>query len=191
MHVSGVTAELTPHDAAKSNSWSVSANPQVRVNGDDGNIRVETGDFTQAKALVKTVGWRIAEDEVRVLEKQAGNRLEIEVKVPSRHVDWHVRREITLELTVPRSAGLELHTGDGNITTHGLEGALRADTGDGNVTATGAKGTIRLHTGDGNINADELDGSLTADTGDGNVTATCDILAFSRQPWRRPDCSWS
>jgi len=151
-------------------SWNVSGNAQVRLNVDDGNIRVETGDFRQVRALVKTVGWRIAEDEVRVLERQAGDSLEIEVKVPSSHMDWHIRREITVELTVPRTAGLDLHTSDGNINTHGAEGSLRADTGDGNVTAIGAKGTIRLRTGDGNIDADELEGSLAADTGDGNVT---------------------
>jgi DUF4097 and DUF4098 domain-containing protein YvlB len=150
-------------------NWNVSANPQVRVNADAGNIRVDASNFTQAKAVLRTVGWRIAEDEVRVLEKQVGNSLEIEVKVPSRQMDWLTHREITLELTVPRGTELDLRTGHGNITTRGLEAALRADTDDGNLTTTGAKGTIRLHTRDGNIIAEELDGSLTADTGDGNL----------------------
>ncbi len=150
-------------------TWSVSENTQIRVNVDDGNIRVEAGDLTRVKALVRTVGWRIADDEVRIHEKQAGNRVELEVKVPSRHMGWSIRREITVELTVPRNAKLDLHTGDGNITTHGVESSLRSDTGDGNVTAVGAKGTIRLHTGDGNLTAEGLDGSLVADTGDGNI----------------------
>ncbi len=150
-------------------TWPVTAAAQVSVNADDGNIRVETGGSTQVKAIVRTVGWRIADDEVRVFEKQSGDRVELELKLPSRRFDIHFRREISIELTVPGNAELDLHTGDGNIATRGVEGTLRSDTGDGNITVVGAKGKIRLHTGDGNINAEELDGSLAADTGDGNL----------------------
>jgi len=150
-------------------TWPVTGAAQVRVYTDDGNIRVDTGDFMQVKAIVKTVGWRISDDQVRVVERQSGDRVELEVKLPSNTNDFHFRREISIELMVPRSAALDVHTGDGNITTHGIEGSLRSDTGDGNIAAVGAKGTIYLHTGDGNINADELDGSLTVDTGDGNL----------------------
>jgi hypothetical protein len=153
-------------------TWQVSGGTQVLVNADDGNIRVEPGSATLVTARIRTSGWHIGDDEVRVLEKQTGNRVELELKVPSRVFSFSFRREISIELTVPRNAELDLHTGDGNITTRGLEGPLRSNTGDGNITIVGGKGTIQLHTGDGNIEADDLDGSLAADTGDGNVEVT-------------------
>jgi DUF4097 and DUF4098 domain-containing protein YvlB len=149
--------------------WGVPANAEVRVNANYGNIRIDAGDFTQIKAFVRTKGWRIAGDEVSVTANQTDKQIELEVKLLHSRKYWQINYEITIELTVPRSATLDLHTDHGNITTHGVEGSLRSDTGDGNIEAVGGKGTIRLHTGDGNINANELDGSLSADTGDGNV----------------------
>ncbi len=150
-------------------TWPVGGAAQVRVIADDGNIRVDAGEASRVKAVVRTIGWRISDDELRVVERQSGDRVEIEVKVPARNFGFRFRREISIELTVPQGTELDLHTGDGNLTTRGIEGSLRADTGDGNITAVGAKGTIYLHTGDGNIHAEELDGSLNADTGDGNL----------------------
>jgi DUF4097 and DUF4098 domain-containing protein YvlB len=149
--------------------WSVPANAQVHVKANFGNIRIDTGDFTQIKAFVRTKGWRIAGDEVSVTANQTDSKIELEVKLLRSRTFWQINYEITIELKVPRSATLDLHTDHGNITTHGVEGSLRSDTGDGNIEAVGGKGTIRLHTGDGNINANELDGSLSADTGDGNL----------------------
>jgi hypothetical protein len=151
-------------------AWPVTGAAQIVLNADDGNIQVEIGDSAQVKAVVRTVGWHIADNEVRITERQNGNRVELELKLPSKTFQFSIRREITIELTVPRVADVDLHTGDGNIMSRGLEGTLRCDTGDGNIAAMGGKGNIRLHTGDGNIHTDELDGSLTADTGDGNVS---------------------
>lgn len=149
--------------------WSVPANAQVHVNANYGNLRIDAGDFIQIKAFVRTKGWRIAGDEVSVTANQTDNKIELEVKLLHGRKYWQIDHEITIELTVPRSATLDLHTDHGNITTHGVEESLRSDTGDGNIEAVGGKGTIRLHTGDGNISANELDGSLSADTGDGNI----------------------
>jgi DUF4097 and DUF4098 domain-containing protein YvlB len=150
--------------------WSVPANAQVHVNANFGNIRTDAGESTQIKAFVRTRGWRIAGDDISVTANQTDNKIELEVKLLQRRTYWQFNYEITIELMVPRSATLDLHTDHGNITTHGIEGSLRSDTGDGNIEAVGGKGTIRLHTGDGNINANELDGSLSVDTGDGNVS---------------------
>jgi DUF4097 and DUF4098 domain-containing protein YvlB len=150
--------------------WTVTGPARIVVNADESNIRVEAVDSNQVKAFVKTVGWRIADNEVRIIERQSGNLIEIELRRPSKSFELRLRHEITIELTVPRSAEADLHTGHGNITTRGVEAALKCDTGDGNIAVTGAKGTIRFHTGDGNIRAEQLDGTVTADTGDGNVT---------------------
>jgi DUF4097 and DUF4098 domain-containing protein YvlB len=149
--------------------WGVPANAQVRVNANYGNVRVNSGESSNVKVDVRTVGWRIAADEVSVTANQVDNRVELEVKLMHPRKYWQVGYEIAVELTIPRTAALDVHTDHGNIRTQGIGGALRSGTGDGNIDAVGGKGTVRLHTGDGNINASELDGALSADTGDGNV----------------------
>jgi len=150
-------------------AWTAAGIARIMVNADDGNIRVQTGDYKEISAKVETVGWRLADDEVRVIANQSGNQFDLVVKVPSRHISFAFQRSIVIGLTVPRSVELDLHTGDGNITTEPIDGSLRADTGDGNITVGAAKGTLRLHTGDGNIIADGLEGSLVSETGDGNI----------------------
>ncbi len=150
-------------------SWNVTGTVQLTVDADDGDIRVETGDSKEVQARIETVGWHINDDEVRIIAAQEGDRINLQVKLPSQRFSISFRRSIAIELRVPRSTELDLRTGDGNITTHAVEGSLRADTGDGNVNVGAANGDIRLHTGDGNITGDELAGALSADTGDGNI----------------------
>jgi len=116
--------------------WTVTGAARIVVNADESNIRVEAVDSNQVKAVVRTVGWRIADNEVRIIERQSGNLIEIELRRPSKSLELRLRHEITIELTVPRSAEADLHTGDGNITTRGVEAALKCDTGDGRVHTT-------------------------------------------------------
>lgn len=148
---------------------NVTGTAQVIVHADDGDIRVDTGDYREVQVRVETVGWRISDDEVRVTADQEGNRVSLQVKLPSHHPSFSFRRSISIELTIPRSSELDLRTGDGNVSTHAIEGSLRAETGDGNVNVGSANGEIRLHTGDGNITGEGLAGALVADTGDGNI----------------------
>ena len=150
-------------------AWNVTGTAQILVSADDGDIRVDAGDSKEVQARVETAGWHISDDEVRIIATQEGNRINLQVKLPNQRFSISFRRSISVELKVPRSAELNLRTGDGNISTHAVEGALRADTGDGNINVGAAKGEIRLHTGDGNITGDGLAGALSADTGDGNI----------------------
>jgi DUF4097 and DUF4098 domain-containing protein YvlB len=150
-------------------AWNVTGTAQIFVDADEGDIRVDTGDYKEVQARIETVGWHISDNEVRVITSQEGNRLNLQVKLPSHHLSISFRRSISIELTIPRNAELDLRTGDGNISTRAVDGALRADTGDGNINVGAANGEIRLHTGDGNITGDGLAGTLAADTGDGNI----------------------
>lgn len=150
-------------------AWTVSGTLQLTVSADDGDIRIDTGDSKEVQARVETAGWRISDDEVRIIADKEGDHLNLQVKVPSRRSGIFFRRSISIELTIPRAAELDLSTGDGNISTHAIDGSLRVETGDGNINVGPANGEIRLHTGDGNITGEELAGALAAQTGDGNI----------------------
>ena len=149
--------------------WIAPANAQIRINAEYGNIRIDAGDFKLVTASVRTARWRIAPDDVNITAKKVDKGIELEVNLRASRKYWQVGYAIDIELTVPRSASLDIHTKHGNITTHGVEGSLRSDTDDGNIEAVGGKGSVQVHTVDGNISANKLDGSISAETGSGNV----------------------
>src|SRR5205823_6615017 len=108
--------------------------------------------------------------EVRIIERQSGDRLDLEARVPNTHWNLGVsRRSLRIELKIPREADLSVRTGDGSVETGNNVGAVDIHTGDGHISVSGAKGDIRLSTGDGHIQATALDGQLDASSGDGHI----------------------
>jgi DUF4097 and DUF4098 domain-containing protein YvlB len=142
--------------------------PDLHVTTDDGSVHIEATDRPMVEAQVTTVGWPIAADGVTITETQAGDRIDIEVRMPRRQWGFSTsHRAITVTLRVPREADLDVRTGDGKVDVEPISGRIRISTGDGSITAHGLQGEVRLHTGDGAIRATGLDGRLEADTGDG------------------------
>jgi DUF4097 and DUF4098 domain-containing protein YvlB len=57
-----------------------------------------------------------------------------------------------MELEETGSGDVDLHTGSGNITARGVQGALRAEAGSGDITAEGTQtGAWEIRTGSGNV----------------------------------------
>ncbi len=161
---------------ARADQWEktfhLSGKPDLRVDTNDGVIELNSSGASEIRARVVTTAWRIASDEVRITrESQEGNRVEIEIRVP--RMRWQLfgslHRSLRIELTVPREANLDLHTGDGHVTARGVTGEIRIDTSDGHVTADDLRGSVRIHSGDGHIEGSGFDGSLDADTGNGHM----------------------
>ena len=171
-----------------SKSYQVQGTPRLRLETSDANIRVTPGEGRAVAVHVTTEGWKIGGDGITITDHQSGDQVEIVVRFP-RHV-FHVdlgRRRVDIEISVPRQADLDLHTGDGNVDVQGvrgsmvlhsgdgklnlseLDGTLRAETGDGNIDLRNVRGDLTLHTGDGRIEVSGIDGSLRAETGDGHI----------------------
>ncbi len=160
---------------ARADQWNkvykLTGTPDVRVETNDAAIEVNSGNANEVAVRVLTSGYAISPDEVRIeREVQNGNHVEIEVRVPRTRWSWGAtNRSVHIELTVPRTANLNLHSGDGHIRAHGVTGELQLETGDGSIEVTDLRGTVRLHTGDGHIEGSALDGSLDASTNDGHL----------------------
>ena len=171
-------------------TYSLESTPKVRVQTSDANIRVTAWESHSVSARITTKGWQIGGDGINIVEHQAGDTVDIEVRFP-RHVfqmNWG-NRHVDIEIKVPRDANLDLNTGDGNVDVQGvrgtmvlrsgdgklnlsdLQGSLQAHTGDGNIDIRDVRGDLNLHTGDGRIDATGIDGSLRAETGDGRIRA--------------------
>jgi DUF4097 and DUF4098 domain-containing protein YvlB len=159
-----------------SKHWNVSGKPELHISAGDASVSVEAGSDHTIDAHLTTVGWTIGPGGVRVEERQTGDKVEIDVKVPSSH--WSLgHQSIRLEVRVPRELIGDLRTGDGSINLHGLHGSLRVDTGDGSIHGEELDGTLEAHTGDGSLRIvgrfDKLqlhpqDGSVEVDVKEGS-----------------------
>ena len=169
-------------------SYSVSGRAQVRVDTNDGAVRVTTGDSKQVEFRVEYQGYELNKN-LHVDSRQDGDSVQINARVTGHWgFSWGSNhRGLRVEVRMPKDADLQVDTGDGSVETQSVNGRVKIhtgdgsvkaqavngdvdiDTGDGSITLEGAKGEIRLHTGDGHIDARNLDGRLDANSGDGHI----------------------
>ena len=170
-------------------SYTISGRPQVRVETNDGAVRVFTGDTKQVEFRVEFEGYELNKN-LHIDSRQEGDSVEINARTSGHWgFNWgRNHRGVRIEVQMPKDADLQVDTGDGSVETqavngrvkvHSGDGSVKAqavagsvdiDTGDGSITLDGAKGDIRLHTGDGHIEARNLDGKVDANSGDGHIT---------------------
>src|SRR5436190_22069111 len=82
-------------------TYSVSGKATVHVETNDGAVRVSTWDGKQIEARVETTGWKIDDSEVRIIERQNGDRLDFEARVPNTHwLSGFNRRSLRIELSI-------------------------------------------------------------------------------------------
>jgi DUF4097 and DUF4098 domain-containing protein YvlB len=151
-------------------TYDVSGKATVHIETNDGAVRISTWSRKQIEARVETIGWRIDASEVRIIESQSGDRLDLEARVPNTH--WNSlfsRRSLRIEIRIPVETDLNIRTGDGSVETQNNVGLTDIHTGDGHIMVSRAKGDIRLSTGDGHIEATDVDGRLVASSGDGHI----------------------
>jgi hypothetical protein len=152
-------------------SYTISGRAHMRVDTNDGAVRVTTGDSKQIELRVIYDGYKL-DRNLSINSRQDGDQVELSARVHN-GMNWGwggLHRTLRLEVHMPREADLNIETGDGSVEAQALTGNLNIHTGDGHIRVDGAKGDIRLRTGDGSIEGRDLDGKLEADTGDGHVT---------------------
>ena len=189
-----VIAVIPAHADEWSKTYTVSGQPDLRIETSDANIRVTTWDQNTIEAKVETSRYKIGEGGIRIEEHQNGDTVEIEVRYPHHNfnVEWGSHR-VDVIIQMPREGRVNLHTGDGKIdlagfkgdmdlhsgdgseNLEGVDGKLHASTGDGHITAQGRFDELELKTGDGHVEVRAAQGSTLAagwrlETGDGNVS---------------------
>jgi DUF4097 and DUF4098 domain-containing protein YvlB len=167
-------------------TYNVTGRPELRVETNDGSVTVHTWDQKRIEAVVITRGWNIGGSEVQIHERQNGDRIEIEARVPSIHMDFlnFNERSLHIELRVPRDTRTDVRSGDGSVEVSGLQGDVRISTGDGSIRASGVDGTFDAHTGDGSVHAEGRFEALNVRTGDGSVEVDAVPGSHVRSAWR-------
>lgn len=176
----GASTLVRADDWAK--KYKVTGKAEVRVETSDGNVNVRTSDNNAIDARVATTGWSIGPEGVKVIERQTGNRLELEVHLP--HFNWNFgNRSVRIDLTVPHESDLDIRTSDGNVSAEGVKGELRLSTSDGNIRATSLEGTLNASTSDGNVTADGRFDRLSLKSGDGRIDAKVNPGSKMAEDW--------
>jgi DUF4097 and DUF4098 domain-containing protein YvlB len=161
--------------AARADDWSktytIAHAPQLRVDTSDADIRLDTWDQSKIEAHVITERWKIGEGGVKISERQAGDSVEIEVRLPVRHFVIDVgRRHVTIEIHMPHEGKVALRTGDGRISVNHLKGDMDFYTGDGRLEVEDVDGVLRARTGDGAMRASGRFDAVDVSSGDGRVS---------------------
>lgn len=167
-----------------SKQYSVSSAPELVVRADDGDVKIRKGGSNVVEALVVVEGWEIGPGGVRIDERQTGNRIDLEVRIPKfKWDDFDRRRSVRIELRVPDTVRADIKTGDGAIVAAGLSGDIRLRTGDGKIDGEGFDGTLDAETGDGGIRVRGRFDGLRTKTGDGSIEAEAGPGSKMVGPW--------
>ena len=153
-------------------SFAVAGRANVRVETNDGSVRVTSGDSKQVEFRVEYQGYELGKS-LRVDSRQDGDKVELTARVTAH---WglsfgHNSRHLNIEVRMPRAGDLQVETGDGSVQTESIDGTVNVHTGDGSVKANSLNGTIDLHTNDGSITVENLKGDMRLRTGDGSIEA--------------------
>ncbi len=180
---------ILPAAVACADEWSkkftLTGRADLRVDMNDGSVTVKSWDRHEIEARVSTEGWKIGPGEVRVIDRQTGDHVEIDLRVPHRNWEFNMgTRRVHADLWVPRELHADIHTGDGRISAQNLKGQIRLSSGDGRIEADSLDGNLEANTGDGRIRVSGRFEQLNLRTGDGSIEA--DVLRDSKvtSGWR-------
>lgn len=153
-------------------TFTVSGRANVRVETNDGSVRVTSSDSKEVQFRVDYNGYELNKN-LRIDSRQDGDKVELIARISGHWgFGWGGKsRNLRIEVRVPRSADLQVSTGDGAVEASTIDGSITIATGDGSVKANALTGNVDLHTGDGSITVEALKGDIRLRTGDGSIEA--------------------
>src|ERR1700730_15509792 len=97
-----------------SKTFTLTGQPELRVETSDANIRISTWEQDTIEAKVTSVRYKIGENGIRIEDHQEGDRVELEVRFP--HHNFHLEigsHQVDIDIHMPHQGRLNLRTGDG------------------------------------------------------------------------------
>lgn len=138
---------------------------EIALDISSGGVTVVTGD-NNTVGVSYTEHYQLKRPTVSATPAAAG--LQLKARCPGALFSNNCY--INYTLTVPSSAKMTIHTGNGGVRVADLTGALSVSTGAGGVNLTNVSGDLVAHTGDGGVNATGLRSSaLQVHTGNGGI----------------------
>ena len=185
--------------------FTVDGKPEVVLSTFDGSIEIRSWDRPDVLVVIeKHAPTQAAADAIEVVSAQQGDRVSVEVKIPTnRNLAWHWfgGGSARLVVSLPASSDVKASSGDGSIRVDRVNGTIALRSGDGSIRATSSSGKVSVSTGDGSIDLDGVDGVLEATTGDGSVRVAGKLtgvrarsgdgsIAVRAEPGSAADADW-
>ncbi|PYX89774.1 MAG: hypothetical protein DMG68_04030 [Acidobacteria bacterium] len=166
-----ITLAAFAHAEEWKKSFNISGKPSLKVETSDANIQVDTWDQNTIEARVTTEGYKIGEGGIRVIDRQNGDTVELEVRYPHRYFSFEVgnHHHVDIEIRMPKEGRVDLHTGDGKIQLTHFKGDMDLNSADGHQDIDSVEGNLHAHAGDGQIRAAGRFDGLDVSTGDGRI----------------------
>ena len=96
-----------------SKSFTITGQPELRVETSDAAIHVDTWDQKTIEARVTSPKWGFGQGGIQVFDHQTGDSVEIEVRFPHGiHIPSVGDRRTLIEIRMPRAGKVRLDTGD-------------------------------------------------------------------------------
>jgi hypothetical protein len=147
-------------------SFEVGEAPRLEIDNFAGSVTVRAGERGEIRMIAVKQGPPGSNlDRVQVEISEGTSGLLIRTRKPSTLSNVSVQ----LEVTVPTSTQLDLHTGAGTTEVRGLRSDVKVDTGAGDVTIADLAGDLDARSGSGSMTIDGVSGRIQADTGSGSV----------------------
>src|ERR1700676_1580855 len=151
--------------------YTVPGHARVRIQTDDGAVRVSTGDIKQIEIRIDYEGYKLDRD-LHITSSQNGDSVDLSAKTSGTWgFRWGGHTKLRVEVHMPKDADLQIQTSDGSVQADSINGNLDIQTANGSISVQGAKGQIRLRSADGSIEGRNLDGSADMSTNDGHINA--------------------
>lgn len=165
----GLMAQTSEHHEA-TYAWH---GGEIALDMSAGSLTVVTGDDNTV-GVSYTEHYQLKKPTVTASAAATG----LQLKARCRGIFFSNDCEINYVLTVPSSAKMTVHTGDGAVRISDLTGAVSLDTGNGDISLTNVSGDVQARTGNGGVRAVGLRSSeFQVNTGNGGVN-----LAWATAP---------
>jgi len=149
-------------------SFSVSANQNLLLNCDSGDIEVSAWDKNEV--LIQIFGNKKAERYFKFKISQSDSGVELEAdKKGSSWFNFFSSISIFYKITVPENFNVNGKTSGGDILLSNIDGKITLKTSGGDIKVDKSKGQFSLHTSGGNIQLKYCSGNAIARTSGGDI----------------------
>jgi DUF4097 and DUF4098 domain-containing protein YvlB len=152
-------------------TFAVSPGGVLTVDSDSATVRVSGGDTNQVTVRMSARGSEEDLDEAKLEAVQTDGGVTVTLRLRKNNwLNWASwDREASIEVTVPRRYGVDVHTSGGSVELSNTTGTASLRSSGGSVVAKNVNGNVEARTSGGGIHAENIRGDVDASTSGGSV----------------------
>ena len=143
----------------------IPADAAVQIENPRGDVSVSAGDSPNIEVQAHEVAYAGSDTEAKKIFDAEQAHVTVSGSAVLVKSDANNNGRLNLNVTVPKSAHVTVHSGHGDVTAANLNGGLTINSSHGDVHLSVIKGSVQVHfaTEKGDFSAHQIDGDITAD----------------------------